>query len=148
MQPPWWPTLTVWVVVNLVSLLQSAGFWTRHRHGMRVNRAVGLVIAVLAVPATVALVGFAAVGSPWWIGPATFDAFVALMLVVDYLRPVEFRRPVRLPILVPYLVLFFGSVLLMGLPMFRVDRALWLVTAATTVVLLVTMARALRLGER
>ena len=28
----------------------------------------------------------------------------------------------------PYLLLFFGAILLMGLPMFRMDRRLWLVT--------------------
>ena len=42
-------------------------------------------------------------------------------------------------ILVRYLVLFFGAILLMGLPMFRVDRQMWLVTAATTVLLLGSM---------
>jgi len=49
----------------------------------------------------------------------------------------------RADILVPYLVLFFGSILLMGLPMFRMDRRLWLVTAATTVLLLVSMGMAM-----
>ena len=42
-------------------------------------------------------------------------AFVLLMLVVDYWRPVEFRNPPRPAVLVPYLVLFFGSILLMGI---------------------------------
>ena len=47
---------------------------------------------------------------------------------------------------VPYLVLFFGAILLMGLPMFRLDRRLWLVTVATTVLLLVSMGVAMRAG--
>jgi hypothetical protein len=75
---------------------------------MSVNRRLGLLIAVLAVPATVALSGYVAAGSRWWMGPAAFDAFVALMLVVDYVRPVEFRRPRRPEVLIAYLVLFFG----------------------------------------
>ncbi len=43
-------------------------------------------------------------------------------------------------ILVPYLVFFFGAILLMGLPMFRINRLLWLVTVATTVLLLGSMS--------
>ena len=143
---PWWAALISWVVVNLVNVTQAIGFASRKRHGMVVNQALGLVIAGLAVPATAALVGYVLAGSPWWIGPAVFVAFVALMLIVDYLRPVEFRRPARPAILVPYLILFFGSILLMGLSMFDLSRGLWLVTVASSVVLLATMAQAFRQG--
>jgi hypothetical protein len=143
---PWWAALTTWAVVNAVNLAQAAGFASRPRHGMVVNHALGIAIAALALPATVALIGFARAGNPWWIGPATFDAFVVLMLVVDYLRPVQWRRPMRPAIAVPYLVLFFGSIVLMGIPMYWADRALWLVTVVTTAVLALTMTRALRQG--
>ena len=99
------------------------------------------------MPATVAWWGFVRAGNPWWIGPAVFDAFVALMLVVDYLRPVEWRHPARPAILIPYLVLFFGSILLMGIPMYSLNRPLWLVTVGTTAGLLVTMIVAIRQGR-
>lgn len=143
---PRWAALTTWVVVNLVNLAQSVGFASRRSHAMVVNHLLGAVIAMLAVPATVALVGYARAGSPWWLGPAVFDLFVALMLVVDYLWPVEFRRPAKPAILVPYLLLFFGSILVMGISMFELNRGLWLVTVATSVTLLGTMVRALRQG--
>ena len=52
----------------------------------------------------------------------------------------------RYGILVPYLLLFFGAILLMGLPMFHLDRQLWLVTVATTVLLLGSMGVAMRKG--
>ncbi|GAA2112206.1 hypothetical protein GCM10009841_35670 [Microlunatus panaciterrae] len=146
MQGPWWATLTVWGVVNLVNLLQTAGFLSRRRHGMAVNHTLGWVIIGLSVPATMALIGHAMVGSTGWVGPAVFDLFVLLMLVVDYLRPVEFRHPARATILIPYLVLFFGGILLMGLPMFAVNRGLWLVTVATSVALMVSMVDAQRRG--
>lgn len=143
---PRWAALTTWVVVNLVNLAQSVEFASRRSHAMVVNHLLGAVIAMLAVPATVALVGYARAGSPWWLGPAVFDLFVALMLVVDYLWPVEFRRPAKPAILVPYLLLFFGSILVMGISMFELNRGLWLVTVATSVTLLGTMVRALRQG--
>lgn len=143
---PWWAALTTWVVVNLVNVLQSVGFASRRRHGMAINHALGMVIAVLALPATVAMVGYARAGSPWWWGPALFNLFVVLMLAVDYVRPVEFRQPAKPAILVPYLLLFFGSILVMGASMFELNRGLWSVTVATSVTLLGSMALAIRQG--
>ena len=68
------------------------------------------------------------------------------MVVVEYIWVVEFRSPMRYDILVPYLVLFFGSVFLMGMPMFRLNRPLWLVTAVTTIILLGSMGVAMFAG--
>jgi len=103
---------------------------------------------VLVVPSIVAIVAFVRAGTGWrhWVGPVVYLAFVALMVVVDYVWPVEFRSPTRYGILVPYLLLFFGAILLMGLPMFRLDRRLWLITVATTVLLLGSMGVAMRKG--
>jgi hypothetical protein len=146
---PWWAALTVWGVVNAVNLLQAAGFFSRVRTGsMAINHLLGYVMIALAVPATVALVAFGRARAGWlqWIGPVVYLAFVALMVAVDYVWPVEFRSPTRYDILVPYLLLFFGAILLMGLPMFRLDRRLWLVTVATTVLLLGSMGVAMRKG--
>lgn len=85
-------------------------------------------------------------GRRWRFGPLAFLVFVAVALPVDCVSPVEFRDPARPAILVPYLVLFFGSTLLMSAPMFRVDRRLWFVTALTTVALLASMGFAMLHG--
>jgi hypothetical protein len=146
---PWWAALTVWGVVNAVNLLQTAGFLSRVRTGsMAINHILGYVIIALAIPSTLALVAFvrARVGRLQWIGPAVFLVFVVFMTAVEHIWAVEFRSPVRYGILVPYLLLFFGSILLMGLPMFRMDRKLWLVTVATTVLLLGSMGVAMQKG--
>lgn len=146
---PWWAALTVWGVVNAVNILQAAGFLSRVPAGsMAVNHLLGYVMIVLAIPSIVALIAFVRAGAGWlhWIGPAVFLTFIALMVVVDYAWAVEFRSPMRYDILVPYLVLFFGAILLMGLPMFRLNRQLWLLTVATTVLLLVSMGVAMRKG--
>jgi len=146
---PRWAALTVWGVVNAVNVLQAAGFLSRVRTGsMAINHLLGYVMIALAVPSALALVAFVRARAGWlqWIGSTVFLAFVALMIVVDYMWPVEFRSPARPGILVPYLVLFFGSILLMGLPMFRLNRNLWLVTVATSVLLLGSMAVAMLNG--
>ena len=146
---PWWAALTVWGVVNAVNVLQAAGFLSRVWTGSRaINHILGYAIVALAAPSVAALVAFVRAGAGWrhWLGPAAFLAFVLFMAAVEYVWPVEFRSPALYGILVPYLVLFFGSILLMGLPMFRMDRALWLVTVATTVLLLGSMGVAMRRG--
>jgi hypothetical protein len=48
--------LTTRVLVNTVNVAQAVGFASRSSHGMAVNEVLDLVIAVLAIPATVALV--------------------------------------------------------------------------------------------
>ena len=137
----------VWLVVNAVNLLQSLGFVTRP-FAPEVNPVLGLGIAALTVPATWALLVFRRQRAGWLflIGPLVFDVFVALMLVVDYLARVEWRDPAVPVIEVPYLLLFFGGIVLMGLPMYRLDRRRWLVTVATSVVLLGSMVYAMSAG--
>jgi hypothetical protein len=146
---PWWAAMTVWVVVNLVNISQAAGFLSRIRTGtMETNHVLGYCMMALAIPSIVALIAFVRQGAGWfhWIGPATFVAFIVLMIAVDYAWPIEFRSPMRYDVLVPYLVLFFGSILLMGLPMFSMNRQLWLVTVTTTVLLLGSMGLAMLKG--
>jgi hypothetical protein len=146
---PWWAALTIWIIVNAVNLLQAAGFLSRLPGGStKINHLLGYAIIALAIPAAVALVAFvrARAGGLHWIGPAVYLAFIVMLIVVDYAWPVEFRSPQRPGILVPYLVLFFGAILLMGLPMYRLDRRFWLVTVGTTTLLLAAMGIAMRKG--
>ncbi len=101
---PWWATLTVWGVVNTVNILQAAGFLSRVSTGsMTVNHLLGRAIISLAIPSMVALIAFvrAVAGWRYWIGPAAFLAFVAMMIIVDYVWPVEFHSPMSYGILVP-----------------------------------------------
>ncbi len=138
---------TVWLVVNLVNLLQAAGFVGRVADP-NLNRILGAAIITLGVPAGLALVSFIRSGSGWpfYAGPVCFMLFVAAEFGLDYLLNLEFRSPRRPDILIPYLLLFFGSILLMGAPMFRINRRLWAVTASTTVILLGAMGFAMVQG--
>ena len=146
---PLWAALAVWGIVNMVNLLQSGGFLSRVITGNHsINHVLGYGIVTLSIPAVIVVVAFINEKSGWrhWIGPAVFLAFVVLMIFVEYIWKIEFRSPIRTDILVPYLVLFFGSIFLMGIPMFRINRRLWLVTVATTILLLGTMVYAMYMG--
>jgi len=146
---PWWAAMTIWGVVNAVNLIQAAGFLSRVATGnMSINNVLGRPIIALSIPTMAALFAFVRAGVNWLhrIGAIVFLAFVAFMITVDYAWPVEFRSPVRPSILVPYLALFFGSIFLMGFPMFRMNRMLWLVTVATTALLMGSMGVAMSKG--
>jgi hypothetical protein len=139
--------VVVWLVVNAVNVLQSVGFVTRP-FAPQVNPVLGLVIAALAVPATWALLVFRRrrAGRLFLAGPLAFDAFVVLFFPVEHLARVQWRDPLVPAIAVPYLVLFFGSIVLMGLPMYRLDRRRWLVTVTTSIILLGSMVYAMSMG--
>jgi hypothetical protein len=146
---PWWAALIVWGVVNLVNLLQAVGFLSRVATGNReINHLLGYGIVALGIPSILTVFAFVRMRAGWrqWIGPLLFILFLGFMIFVEYVWQIEFRSPVRYDILVPYLLLFFGSILLMGLPMFRMNRQLWLVTVATTVLLLGSMVFAMYMG--
>ncbi len=141
------PLLTVWLIVNTVNLAQAIGFVSRV-FGDEVQRGAGLLIAALAVPAAWALVELLRRQAGWrlTIGPAAFLAFVAVLVVVEYALEIEFRSPARPEILAPFVILFFGSIVLMGAPMYRIDRRLWTITAATSAILLAGMGYAMLRG--
>jgi len=73
-------------------------------------------------------------------------AFGLVFFPVEYLAQVQWRDPLVPVIAVPYIILFFGTVVLMGLPMYRLDRRRWLVTVATSVMLLGSMVYAISAG--
>lgn len=137
----------IWLMVNAVNVLQAVGFVTRP-FAPEVNPVLGLVIAVLALPAIQAVRVLVRVraGWLWYGGPLAFGAFAILMLAVDHLGQVEWRNPLVPAIAAPYLGLFFGSIVLMGLPMLRVDPRRWLVTVASTAILLTSMLYAMSQG--
>lgn len=137
----------IWLVVNGVNVLQAIGFATRPT-APEVNPALGLVIAALAIPATWALLVLVRSGAPRLLlaGPIAFDAFVILMLAVDHVLAIEWRDPVLPAVQIPYLTLFFGSILLMGAPMLRIDPRRWLVTVVTALALLAAMGYAISQG--
>ena len=133
----------VWATVNVVCVAQAIGFYSR-TSGPKVQFAMGIVIMALAVPAGVALARDLSAGRPlWqWIGAAVFIVFAVMELLVDHVARTEFRNPPRAAILVPYLILFFGGILLMGIRMYPVSKPLWGVTAVTATLLILAMVRA------
>ena len=139
--------MVVWGVVNVVCLLQAIGFATRP-FAPGANPILGVGIVAAAIPATYAIVVFWRARSGWLLllGPLVFDAFVALHVVVDWILDVEWRDPPMPLVQIPYLVLFFGSIALMGMPMYRLDRRRWVATVVSAALLIAAMLYAISRG--
>jgi len=68
-----------------------------------------------------------------WVPLFSYAGWALFALMVDYVWKVEFRNPVNPWILVPFLVLFYGSIVGMGLNFWRIHFFFWIITACTSV---------------
>lgn len=82
---------------------------------------MGLVAAALAA-------AFIVMGQPWYLALALmlYAIWAVFGWVVDIARPVPWRRPPRWSILVPYAGLHIASLLALWVPLWYVDRGLWI----------------------
>lgn len=125
----------VFLVVTVVCIAQSIGFFSRP-HNPDWNRGLGVLILCMAVPAVAAAVLTARGRGWWWVAPASFAVFAVFALIVDYVVGVQFRQPPQPVVLVPYLTLFYGSILAMGLYLLPVSRTLWAITGSAAALLI------------
>lgn len=127
----------VFAITCITCVAQTVGFMSR-TSGQSIQSVAGVIIMALVLPAVWVLWADRGAGIAGWnhIGPALFVGFCALSLYVDYIPGVEFRAPVNAAVLVPYLILFYGSILFMGLRLFPVSRPLWATTATAATALL------------
>jgi len=81
---------------------------------------MGLVAAILAV-------GYLVTGQPWYMVMAylRYAVWAALGTWVDIVRPIAWRQPPLWPIVVPYATLLVASLLAFWVPLWWVDRTLW-----------------------
>lgn len=89
----------------------------------------GWWVYALSVPAAAASALLFANGRPWWLwlGGLLYLLWAGLGYAVEYLRPTEWRAPVRWPIFVPYIGLYLATTMFYWWPLARVWRPLWYV---------------------
>lgn len=127
----------LFAVVNVACIAQAIGFFSRP-HNPDWNRGLGVLIMTMAIPAAASALLLVRGGRGWWwLAPASFVAFAAFGLAVDYVLGIPFRQPRQPAILIPYLTLFYGSILAMGLALLPVSRVLWAITGGSAALLVV-----------
>ncbi|MCB0120363.1 MAG: hypothetical protein KDD72_15120 [Anaerolineales bacterium] len=87
----------------------------------------GWIIYALCIPAAVISIILLRGGKSWsfWLGGFIFIAFAAFGYWVDYVAGINFRSPVRVSILIPYVVLYLATVMFYWWPVGMLSRPLW-----------------------
>jgi hypothetical protein len=89
----------------------------------------GWLVYALAIPAAVISLVLLLSGKPWWswLGGFIFVPYAAFGYWVDYIKGIDWRTPFRPAVGVPYLILYYGTVMFYWWPIARLSRPLWAV---------------------
>ena len=79
------------------------------------ERSLGILYMVLGIPTLVFVIINIYLQREWWfwVFPVIFLIFLGFEFIVDYVKKVQFRNPRNVRILVPYLILYYVSIILM-----------------------------------
>jgi len=92
----------------------------------------GWVVYALSIPAAVISIILLLGGKSWsfWLGGFLFLVYAAYGYWVDYVKSILWRKPLRLSILFPYVILYLATVMFYWWPVGLISRPLWVVAAA------------------
>ncbi len=96
----------------------------------------GWIVYALCIPAVVISIILMLGGKSWtfWLGGFLFLVYAAFGFWVDYVAQIQFRNPLRLSILFPYVFLYLATVMFYWWPLWRLNRPLWFVYAVLYVI--------------
>jgi hypothetical protein len=91
----------------------------------------GWLLYVLALPAFVVSLILLRGGKSWslWLGGVIFLVWGLYGFIVEYVRRIEWRSPIRWSVFVPYVFLYLATVMFYWWPVAIVSRPLWYVYA-------------------
>jgi len=89
----------------------------------------GWIIYALCIPAAVISVILLQAGKSWsfWLGGFLFVVYAAFGFWIDYVAKIPFRNPVRLSILIPYVILYLATFMFYWWPLGLIQRRLWFI---------------------
>jgi hypothetical protein len=117
----------VWAFLFQIILIVH--FAVRRRFFESYTLQYGWIVYALCIPAVVISVILLLGGKSWsfWLGGFLFLLFAAFGYWVDYVAQIEFRSPLRLSILLPYIFLYLATVMFYWWPLWPLSRLLWAV---------------------
>ena len=96
----------------------------------------GWLVYALCIPAAAVSIVLLLGGKSWsfWLGGFLFLIYAAYGTWIDYVQGIEWRNPLRVSILVPYVVLYLSTVMFYWWPLGLLSRPLWIVFAVLFVI--------------
>lgn len=106
--------LILFIIINSANIIISTIFITRvKKPGL--EHGLGILYVALGIPTLIITFLNILIQREWWfwVFPSLFLIFIVFELIVDYVKKMEFRNPRNIQILVPYLILYYISIILM-----------------------------------
>lgn len=96
----------------------------------------GWIIYALCIPAVVISIVLMRGGKSWsfWLGGFLFLVFAIFGYWADYVAQIQFRSPLRLSILFPYIFLYLATVMFYWWPLAVLSHPLWSIYAILFVI--------------
>ena len=87
----------------------------------------GWIVYALCIPAVVISIILLLGGKSWsfWLGGFLYLVYAAFGYWVDYLMKIQWRNPLRLSIMFPYVFLYLSTVMFYWWPLGQLSRPLW-----------------------
>jgi hypothetical protein len=123
----WDKLFVVWAF--FVQIVLIVHFALRKRFFESYTMRFGWLVYALAIPAAVISVVLLAQGKSWsfWLGGFLFLIYAAFGYWIDYVRGIQWRNPLRVAVMIPYVLLYLSMVMFYWWPLGLLSRPLWIV---------------------
>ena len=90
---------------------------------------VGWLVYAFSIPAAVISIILLLGGKSWsfWLGGFLFLVYAAYGYRIDYVRKIQWRKPLKWSIMFPYVFLYLATVMFYWWPLGILNRTLWFV---------------------
>lgn len=115
----------VWAFLFQVALI--AHFALRKPFFESYTLRYGWIVYALCIPGLIISIILLRGGKSWafWSAGFVFLLYAAFGYWVDYIAKIEFRSPLNLAVLIPYVTLYLATVMFYWWPLMRLSRPLW-----------------------
>lgn len=106
--------ISEFIIINIFNITVFMLFISRVKKP-EISRKIGLFNLALGIPIFILAIFNLILFREWWywLFPFLLIGFILFTLIVDYIIKIEFRNPRKLSILIPFLLLFYISIILM-----------------------------------
>lgn len=104
-------------------------FAIRKRFFESYTQKFGWIVYALCFPAAVISLFLLLGGKSWsfWLGGFLFLIYAAFGYWIDYVKGIQWRNPLRMDIMFPYVTLYLGTIMFYWWPLALLYRPLWFV---------------------
>jgi len=111
-------------------------FAVRKRNYESYTLKYGWILYALSIPAVIISIVLLLGGKTWsfWVGGFLFLIYAIYGYWIDYVKKIQWRKPLRLSIVFPYVFLYLATVMFYWWPLGLLSRPLWILYAVLFVI--------------